>query len=118
MCAKLRQVLSRFVPDGAIKDAFTSSYYSLYYNRKHFKENDFYVYYRGGYFEYKFDNGVAFASYENMADELKRSLKGYLARYSLKAGDTATFEGGRAKDGARTMRCTSVTLATGLVLRS
>ena len=37
---------------------------------------------------------------------------------TLKAGDTATFEGGRAKDGARTMRCTSVTLANGLVLRS
>jgi hypothetical protein len=37
---------------------------------------------------------------------------------TLKSGDTATFVGGRAKDGARTMRCTSVTLANGLVLRS
>ena len=37
---------------------------------------------------------------------------------TLKPGDTATFEGGRAKDGARTMRCTSVMLANGLVLRS
>jgi Family of unknown function (DUF6152) len=37
---------------------------------------------------------------------------------TLKPGDTATFEGGRAKDGARTMRCTTVTLASGLVLRS
>lgn len=37
---------------------------------------------------------------------------------TLKPGDTATFSGGRAKDGARTMRCTSVTLANGLVLIS
>lgn len=37
---------------------------------------------------------------------------------TLKAGDTATFTGGRAKDGARTMRCTTVKLASGLVLRS
>jgi hypothetical protein len=37
---------------------------------------------------------------------------------TLKPGDTATFIGGRAKDGARTMRCTSVTLDNGLVLRS
>lgn len=37
---------------------------------------------------------------------------------TLKPGDTATFTGGRAKDGARTMRCTTVKLASGLVLRS
>lgn len=37
---------------------------------------------------------------------------------TLKPGDTATFNGGRAKNGAKTMRCTTVTLAGGLVLRS
>ncbi len=37
---------------------------------------------------------------------------------TLKPGDTATFTGGRAKNGARTMRCTTVKLASGLVLRS
>lgn len=88
MCAKLSQVLSRLVPEGSVKEAFTSSYFSLYYNRKHFKENGFRVYYKAGHFEYSFDEGVDFASYENMADELKRSLKGYLAKYVLNKGDT------------------------------
>ncbi len=37
---------------------------------------------------------------------------------TLKPGDTATFTGGRAKDEARTMRCTTVKLSSGLVLRS
>jgi FkbM family methyltransferase len=88
MCAKLNQVLSRFIPEGALKETFKSCYYSVYYNRKHFKENNFRVYYRDGHFEYSFDEGVRFSSYENMADELKRSLKGYLAKYSLKPDDT------------------------------
>lgn len=88
MCAKLNQVLSRLVPDGPVKNAFTSSYFRVYYNRRHFAENGFRVYYKQGYFVYRFDEGVSFASYDNMADELKRSLKGYLAKYRLKAGDT------------------------------
>ena len=87
MCAKFNQVLAGLIPKGPIKEAFRSSYYSLYYNRKHFKENDFCVYYRGGNFEYAFENKVRFKSHQNMADELKRSLKGYLAEYSLKPGD-------------------------------
>jgi Family of unknown function (DUF6152) len=37
---------------------------------------------------------------------------------TVKAGDTITCTGGRAKDGARTMRCTGVKLANGLELRS
>lgn len=88
MCAKFNQVLSKLIPEGPAREAFKSSYYSLYYNRKHFKENGFRVYYKDNHFEYKFDEGVAFKSYENIADEMKRSLKGYLAKYSLKPGDT------------------------------
>jgi len=87
MCAKLSQVLTRLVPEGPLKEAFTSSYYRVYYNRKHFRENGFRVNYKKGHFTYGFDDGVSFASYENMADELKRSLRGYLAKYSLKKGD-------------------------------
>lgn len=88
MCAKFNQVLARLIPEGAVKESCRSAYYSLYYNRKHFNENGFRVYYKDGHFSYSFDGGVEFASYENMADELKRSLKGYLARYELKPGDT------------------------------
>jgi tRNA G46 methylase TrmB len=87
MCAKLHQVISRIVPPGPIKEALKSSYYTFYYNKKHFAENDFRVYYRDGHFIYKFDEGVTFNSRENMADELKRSLKGYLADYQLRPGD-------------------------------
>jgi DNA/RNA endonuclease YhcR with UshA esterase domain len=36
----------------------------------------------------------------------------------VKPGDEITVTGGAAKSGAKTMRCTSVTLADGLVLRS
>ena len=88
MCAKFTQVVSRLIPNGPIKDGLKSSYYSLYYNAKHFKENGFRVYYKAGHFEYSFDEGVTFSSYENFADELKRSLKGYLARRALRPGDT------------------------------
>jgi FkbM family methyltransferase len=86
MCAKLSQVLAGLVPGGPLKEAFTSSYYRLYYNRKHFRENGFRVYFEKGHFEYDFD-GIKFASYENMSDELKRSLNGYIARYAPKKGD-------------------------------
>jgi hypothetical protein len=37
---------------------------------------------------------------------------------TVKAGDIITCTGGAAKSGAKTMRCTSVVLADGLVLRS
>jgi hypothetical protein len=37
---------------------------------------------------------------------------------TVKAGDTITCTGGRAKNGARTMRCTTVKLADGQELRS
>ena len=37
---------------------------------------------------------------------------------TVKPGDTVTCTGGAAKSGAKTMRCTSVVLADGLVLRS
>jgi hypothetical protein len=36
---------------------------------------------------------------------------------TVKAGDTVTCTGGRAKNGARTMRTMTVTLSNGLVLR-
>lgn len=88
MCAKFTQVVARIIPDGPIKEGLRSSYYTLYYNAKHFKENDFNVYYRNGHFAYRFPNGVEFSSYENFADELKRSLKGYLAHHSIRAGET------------------------------
>lgn len=88
MCAKFNQILYRIIPDGPVKEGFKSSYYRFYYNRKHFEENEFYVYYRDGHFEYKFDNGVEFSCYEDIADELKRSLKGYLAKHDLRRGET------------------------------
>lgn len=87
MCAKLHQVISKLVPEGPIKEACKAYYYSLYYNRKHRADNGFDVYYRRGHFEYKLDGGIEFSSYENMSDELKRSLRGYLAHYSPKKGD-------------------------------
>ena len=37
---------------------------------------------------------------------------------TVKPGDVITVNGGAAKSGAKTMRCTSVTLADGLELRS
>ncbi len=88
MCAKFNQILYKIIPDGPAKEAFKSSYYRFYFNRKHFKENEFYVYYRNGHFEYKFDEGVEFSSYDDIADELKRSLKGYLAKHDIKKGET------------------------------
>lgn len=88
MCAKLNQAILTMLPKGLLREGFKSFYYGFYYNKKHFKDNDFYVYYNEGYYKYTFDEGVVFASYEDMTDELKRSLRGYLRKYPLKAGDT------------------------------
>jgi FkbM family methyltransferase len=88
MCAKFNQILYKIIPDGPVKEGFKSSYYRFYYNKKHFKENEFYVYYRSGHFEYKFENGVEFSSHDDIGDELKRSLKGYLEKHDLHAGET------------------------------
>lgn len=93
MCAKFNQVLYKILPDGPVKEAFKSSYYRFYFNKKHFKENEFYVYYKNGHFEYKFDNGVEFCSYDDIADELKRSLKGYLEKHDLGQGETVVDGG-------------------------
>lgn len=87
MCAKFTQVVSRMIGPGPVKEGLKSSYYRLYYNAKHSRENGFRVYYGGGHFEYAFDGGVRFSSYENFADELKRSLRGYLASRPLRPGD-------------------------------
>jgi len=88
MCAKLNQTLEKLLPEGPVRETFKSAYYGLYYNRKHYGENGFRVYYKAGRFEYRFDEGIKFVSNENMSDELKRSLKGYLAKYMPKSGDT------------------------------
>lgn len=88
MCAKFGQVVSRLLPDGPVKEGLRSSYYNLYYNAKHYGENHFRVYYRDGHFEYKFDRGIIFSSYQNIADELKRSLEGYLEAHRIRAGET------------------------------
>ena len=88
MCAKLTHVISRLVPPGPVKEGLRSCYYGLYYNAKHSADNGFRVYYGGGSFEYRFAGGISFRSRENFSDELKRSLRGYLAKRPLKKGDT------------------------------
>ena len=49
---------------------------------------------------------------------LNRMTANGWSKTTVKPGDTITVTGGAAKSGAHTMRCTSVTLADGLVLRS
>jgi FkbM family methyltransferase len=88
MCAKLSQALDRMIPGGPLRDGFKSLYYRFYYNRKHIKENGFRVHYNNGSYEYAFDGGVSFLSRWEIADELKRSLGGYLAHYAPSPGDT------------------------------
>jgi FkbM family methyltransferase len=79
--------MSRAMPAGPVKETLKSYYYRFYYNAKHFQENGFHVYYRNGHFEYKFEDNTTFSSYENFADELKRSLNGYLAKRRLRPED-------------------------------
>jgi FkbM family methyltransferase len=88
VCAKFNQIVYKIIPDGPVKESFKSSYYRFYYNSRHFKENEFYVYYTRGHFEYRFDNGITFSSHDDITDELKRSLKGYLLKHNLKEGET------------------------------
>ena len=88
MCAKFNRTLAGIVPPGPLKEGLKSSYYRFYYNAKHFKENNFRVYYTGGHYEFAFENGITFAAHENLADELKRSLAGYLAHHAIKEGET------------------------------
>ncbi len=88
MCAKFNKAIYRLIPPGPVRDCLKGAYFSLYYNLKHFKENDFRVYYKKGLYKYAFKECVTFKCHENITDDLKRSLRGYLAKYSLKAGDT------------------------------
>ncbi|MFA6079119.1 MAG: FkbM family methyltransferase [Candidatus Omnitrophota bacterium] len=87
MCAKFNKVVYNLIPPGPVRDTLKGAYFSLYYNLKHFKENDFRVYYKKGCYTYAFEEGVSFKCYENITDDLKRSLRGYLAQYTPKTGD-------------------------------
>lgn len=87
MCAKLSQVINSAIPAGPVRELFKSSYYRLYYNAKHSAENGFRVYYEDGKFRYVFSEGIEFVSRFELADEIKRSLKGYLAVRRLRPGD-------------------------------
>jgi FkbM family methyltransferase len=87
MCAKLSQAIGTIIPEGPLRELFKSSYYRFYYNAKHSGENGFRVYYSAGKFRYVFDEGIDFVSPFDLADEIKRSLKGYLAVRPLRAGD-------------------------------
>ena len=85
---KLNRLLFQLVPKGSVKEEMKSLYYRYYYNRKHFQENNFYIYYKDGYFEYEFPKGVKFKCYTNVEDELRWSLWGYIKEHTLKIGET------------------------------
>ncbi|MDD5136094.1 MAG: FkbM family methyltransferase [Candidatus Omnitrophica bacterium] len=85
---KLDKTLSRLIPPGRIRETLKSAYYRFYYNKKHSGKNGFRMYYPDRYYEFVFPNGVRFKCYENIADDLQRSLPGYLFGYDIKKGDT------------------------------
>lgn len=87
--AKLDKCLSRLIPSGPLKDILKSAYYQRYYNYRHAKKNGFRMYYdRRGYYEFVFSELIRFKCYENIADDLERSMPGYLAEADIKEGDT------------------------------
>lgn len=84
---KLNQVLFRLIPPGPINDAAMSAYYRFYYNKKHAVENGFCMYLRKKCYEFVFPNNITFKCYENIADDLQRTIPGYSAEYKIKEGD-------------------------------
>ena len=87
MCAKFNKILFGAIPGGFLREWSKSSYYRFYYNLKHYSENRFHVFYSKRRFIYKFPDGIIFMCNENIADELKRSLFGYIARHKLREGE-------------------------------
>lgn len=85
--AKLNRILFKLVPEGPVKERMRSLYYRFYYNQKRLKENNFYVYYDKGIFEYKFLDGITFKSCVNVEEELRLSLWGYIKNHKLKTGE-------------------------------
>ncbi|MFA5142888.1 MAG: FkbM family methyltransferase [Candidatus Omnitrophota bacterium] len=85
---KLDKTLSRLIPAGPIREMLKSAFYKFYYNNKHVAGNGFRMYYRRGLYEFVFPKGVRFKCRENIADDLQRSIPGYLAGYRIKEGDT------------------------------
>lgn len=95
MCAKLNQAILKMMPGGGMQRLFLSAYYRFYYNAKHRRESGFDVYYSpAGHYEYVFgDAGIRFLFGEDITDELKRSLSGYIARRGIRSGDTVIDAG-------------------------
>ncbi len=84
---KPNRLLFKLIPEGSFKESIRSLYYKYYYNRKHFKENNFYVYRKKEYFEYKFPDGISFKCYSDVGHELRTSLRGYIKEHKIKPGD-------------------------------
>lgn len=112
--AKLNRVLFRLIPEGSVKERMRSLYYRFYYNHKRLKENNFYVYYDKGIFEYKFPDGITFKSCVNVEEELRLSLWGYISSHKLKAGEIVIDCG--ADVGDFTMYASRVVGASGKVI--
>ncbi|MDD5428145.1 MAG: FkbM family methyltransferase [Candidatus Omnitrophica bacterium] len=83
---KLDKVLFDLIPNGTIKDILRSAYYFFYYNKKRAGQNGFSIYYKKGYYEYVFPNGIKFKCYEKIIDDLQRSLPGYIAKNTIRRG--------------------------------
>ena len=85
--AKVNRLLFKLIPEGSAKEKMRSLYYRFYYNHKRLKENNFYVYYDKGIFEYKFLDGITFKSCVNVEHELRMSLWGYIKNHKLRTGE-------------------------------
>lgn len=76
------------MPGGPLKDCLTDLYYRVYYNPKHYRKNGFFIRYRDRAFEYVFQSGVRIRTCENLEDEIRRSLLGYIAMHDFRRGET------------------------------
>jgi FkbM family methyltransferase len=90
---KLDKTLSLLIPQSPIREVLKSAYYSFYYNRKHAKDNGFKIYYTKHIYKFVFPNGVSFKCYQNIADDLQRTMPGYIAKRDIKKGDVV-IDGG------------------------
>lgn len=76
----IRKKLFKLIPKGQLKNKILANYSNI------FKNYDFYIYYKKGYFQYEFKNGIILKFNEDVLPDLK-ILKGYVKYYNLQRGD-------------------------------
>jgi FkbM family methyltransferase len=107
MIKTIRKLFKMF-PENSLKNRIICVYYNFW------GKTDFHVSYEKNYFQFRFRNNVAFKCYDDICYELATALKGYIAIYTLRSGDSVVDCG--AYVGSFTLYAATVVGETGTII--